>query len=99
MPVVTQTTARSGVRPVAKAFGTSVSAMATRGLGMSAIAQSRSTSACSWGACSGVTTRARMADSAIVSLNHHWAKSMPPAMASTNQAEKPSQMKTTAATT
>ena len=43
MPVVTQTTACCGrTRPVANALGTSVSAIATRGLGMSAIAQSRS---------------------------------------------------------
>ena len=42
MPVVTQTTERSGDRPVANAFGMSVSAIATRGLGMSASAHSRS---------------------------------------------------------
>ena len=40
---MTQTTARFSERPVAKAFGTSVSATAMRGLGMSAIAHSRST--------------------------------------------------------
>lgn len=40
--VVTQTTARSGERPVAKALGFGVSAMPTRGLGMSAKAHSRS---------------------------------------------------------
>ena len=38
MPVVTQTTERSGERPVAKALGTSMSATPTRGLGMSASA-------------------------------------------------------------
>ena len=61
MPVVTQTTERSGERPVAKALGSAVSAIATRGLGMSARAQSRSIMPCSSGACSGVTSRARMA--------------------------------------
>ena len=45
MPVVTHTTARLGERPVANALGMSVSAIATRGFGMSAIAQSRSISA------------------------------------------------------
>ena len=49
-PVVTQSTAWSALRPVAKAFGMSVSAMATRGLGMSASAHSRSTMPCSSGA-------------------------------------------------
>ena len=46
-----------GERPVANALGTSVSAMATFGLGMSASAQRRSTIACSCGASSGVTSR------------------------------------------
>ncbi len=54
-PVVAHTTAELGLRPVAKALGTSVSAMATRGFFMSARAQSRSMTPCSWGACSGVT--------------------------------------------
>ena len=43
MPVVAQTTACFGERPVANALGTSVSAIATFGLGMSASAHSRST--------------------------------------------------------
>ena len=51
-PVVTATAACFGFRPVAKAFGTSVSTTAIRGLGRFAIAQSRSTIACSSGASS-----------------------------------------------
>ena len=42
MPRVAHTTATFGFRPVAKAFGMSVSATATRGFGMSESAQSRS---------------------------------------------------------
>ena len=72
IPVVTQTTALSGERPVAKALGTDVSAIPTRGLGMSAIVQSRSIIACSSGACCGVTSRARMAFIATVSEEYHW---------------------------
>ena len=64
MPVVTQTTEWLGERPVAKALGSGVSAIATRGFGMSAIAQSRSIMPCSSGASSGVTSRAPMARSA-----------------------------------
>jgi hypothetical protein len=60
-PFVAQTTARCGVRPVANALGTSVSAIATVGFGMSDSAHSRSTMPCSCGACSGVTTRPCMA--------------------------------------
>ncbi len=72
MPVVTQTTARSGERPVANALGTGVSATPTRGLGMSASAQSRSIMPCSSGACSGVTSRARIARIATLSELAHW---------------------------
>ena len=72
MPVVTHTTARSGERPVAKALGRSMSEMPTRGLGMSARAQSRSIMPCSSGASSGVTSRARIARMAILSEDHHW---------------------------
>ena len=61
IPVVTQTTDRLGERPVAKALGSAVSAIATRGLGMSAMAQSRSIIPCSSGACSAVTSRAPIA--------------------------------------
>ena len=46
---MTQTTAALGLRPVAKALGMSVVAMATLGLGMSASAHSRSTTPCSCG--------------------------------------------------
>ena len=79
-PVVAQTTARSWLRPVAKAFGMSVSAIATRGLGMSARAHSRSTIACSSGASCGETTRPPMALSATVSEKNHCAQSMPALM-------------------
>ena len=51
-PVVTQTTACFGERPVAKAFGTGVSMIAILGFGRSAIAQRRSTMSCSAGASS-----------------------------------------------
>ena len=76
-PVVTQTTAALGLRPVAKALGMSVVAMATRGLGMSASAHSRSTTPCSSGACSGVTSLACMAYMAILALNQYWQNSTP----------------------
>ena len=72
IPVVTQTTARFGERPVAKALGMSTSEMPTRGFGMSASAQSRSIMPCSSGASSGVTWRARMARMATLSEAHHW---------------------------
>ena len=72
MPVVTQTTERSGERPVANALGTDVSATPTRGLGMSASAQSRSIMPCSSGASSGVTSRARIAFIATLSELYHW---------------------------
>lgn len=52
-PVVAQTRAVFSLRPVANAFGTSLSAMATLGFGMSASAQIRSMVPCSSGACSG----------------------------------------------
>ncbi len=72
IPVVTHTTARSGERPVAKAFGMSIWAIPTRGLGMSARAHSRSIMPCSSGACSGLTSWARIAFMATLSLFHHW---------------------------
>ncbi len=56
-----------GLRPVANAFGMSVGITATRGFGRSASAQSRSTIACSSGACSGETTLAPDVASAILS--------------------------------
>lgn len=77
-PVVAQTSAFFRLRPVAKAFGTSVSATATRGLGMSASAHSRSTAPCSSGACAGVTSRAPMLNAAIRSLNQNCATNSPP---------------------
>ena len=79
-PVVTHTTADLGLRPVANAFGTSVVAIATFGLGMSASAHSRSTTPCSSGACSGVTSLACMAYMAILALNQYWQKRRPTPM-------------------
>ncbi len=70
--MVTQTTARSGERPVANALGTEVSEMPTRGLGMSASVHSRSIMACSSGASSGLTSRARIARIAVLSEVYHW---------------------------
>ena len=78
--MVTQTTAALGLRPVAKAFGMSVCAIATLGLGMSARAHSRSTTPCSSGACSGVTSLACMAYMAILALNQYWQNRTPTAM-------------------
>ena len=65
---MTQSTEFLLLRPVAKAFGIDVGAIATRGLSMSASAHSRSTMPCSAGACWGVTSRAPAAASAILSL-------------------------------
>ena len=79
-PVVTQTTAALGLRPVANALGTSVCAMATRGLGMSANATRRSITPWSSGACSGVTSLACMAYMAILALNQYWANRTPTPM-------------------
>ena len=73
------------LRPVANALGMSVSAIATAGLGMSAMAHSRSTMACSWGACSGVTTRADIENRATRSEKYHWAHAEPPAMSRTKK--------------
>ena len=69
-PWVAQTTATLLLRPVAKAFGIYVGAIATRGLGMLASAQSRSTTWCSRAASGescGPTSRAPDARSAILS--------------------------------
>jgi hypothetical protein len=68
--VVAQTTAVLLLRPVANAFGIRDGAMATLGLGMSASAQIRSTTPCSWAACGpscGVTSWAPAVRSAILS--------------------------------
>ena len=89
MPVVTQTTAALGLRPVAKALGTSLWAMPTLGLGMSASAQRRSTIACSSGASCSETTRACIENSAILSEKKYWANSRPPAMMMTSPYETP----------
>src|SRR3954447_6857513 len=86
MPVVTQTTAFCGLRPVAKAFGRSTSAIATRGFGMSASAQSRSIVPCSSGASSGVTIRPCIAYNAIRSENQYCTNSAPPAMTTASTA-------------
>ena len=64
---MTATTACFWFRPVANAFGTSVSTIATRGFWISAIAASRSTIACSCGASSGLTIFAPDAFSASLS--------------------------------
>ena len=56
IPVVTQTTARFGERPVANALGMSISEIPTRGLGISARAHSRSIMPCSSGISSGLTS-------------------------------------------
>ncbi len=66
-PCVTATTACCGLRPVANAFGTSVSTTATRGFGSPAIAHSRSTMACSSGASCSETIFAPDAASASLS--------------------------------
>ena len=70
IPLVAQTTAWSALRPVANAFGMSVSAIATRGLGMSASAQSLSTMPCrraASGESVGFTSCAPAVASAILS--------------------------------
>ena len=61
MPVVAQTVAFFCERPVAKAFGTCVSATAMRGLGRSAWMQRRSIIACRPGASWGETSLAPIA--------------------------------------
>src|SRR5918999_1729266 len=82
-PLVTQTTACRWLRPVAKALGRSESAIATRGLGMSARAHSRSTIWCSSGACSGDTSRARIEYRAMRSEKKYWKNRNPPAISRT----------------
>ena len=64
---MTQTAACFGERPVANAFGTGVSMIATFGFGRSAIAHRRSTMSCSCGASSRVTTFAPEAARASLS--------------------------------
>ena len=91
-PVVTHTTAFFGLRPVANAFGIRESAIATRGFGMSARAQSRSITPCRSGASSGSTTCAPMAASAILSEKNHWATRKPAAMITTQAQLSPAVM-------
>lgn len=81
---MTQTTALSWLRPVAKAFGTSVSATATRGFGMSDIAQMRSMTPCSSGASCSETTRPCMANRASLSEKKYWTSRKPTAMTRTS---------------
>ena len=88
------TTAALGLRPVANAFGTSVCAMATLGLGMSASAHRRSITPCSCGACSGVTSLACMAYMAILSLNQYWQKRSTAAITRTKTKESPTAIRT-----
>ena len=75
-PVVTATAACFGLRPVAKALGTSVSTIAIFGLGRSASAQSRSTMSCNSGAWSRSTTFAPAAASASLSEVKYWKKAI-----------------------
>jgi hypothetical protein len=79
IPVVAHTTALFFERPIAKAFGTSVSATAIFGLGRSAWMQRRSIIAWRPGACSGETSFAPIARSAILSDRKSCASRNPPA--------------------
>ena len=97
--MVTTTTDLFGDRPVAKAFGASLSAIPTRGLGISAMAHSRSTTACSCGACSGVTSTARIAFMDKVSENHHCPNSSAPLSPRMRIALKPKAYRAAASTT
>ena len=81
-PRVTATAACFGLRPVAKAFGTSVSMSAIRGFGRSAIAQSRSTMSCSCGAWSRSTILAPAAARASLSEVKYWKKASAPTITS-----------------
>ena len=74
---MTATAACFGLRPVANAFGTSESTTAIRGFGRSAMAQSRSTIACSSGASSAETIFAPDAASASLSEVQYWTKASP----------------------
>ena len=74
---MTATAACFGLRPVAKAFGMSVSTIATFGFGRSAIAHRRSTIACSSGCSSGVTIFAPEAARASLSEVKYWKNASP----------------------
>ena len=76
-PCVTATAACFGLRPVANAFGTSVGMTAMRGFGRPAIAQSRSTIACSSGASCCETIFAPDAARASLSEVQYWKTAMP----------------------
>ena len=76
IPVVAQTVADLGERPIANAFGIDVCITATFGLGRSAWMHRRSIIACSSGASCGETSRAPTARSASLSeMNTCAAKS------------------------
>ena len=79
IPVVAHTVAVFGERPTANAFGIGVWAIATRGLGMLAWTHRRSMIAWSCGACSGVTSRAPIEASAILSEVKSWTANRPAA--------------------
>ena len=81
-PVVTATAACFGLRPVAKAFGTSLSITATFGLGRSAIAHSRSIIVCSSGASCSLTTLAPDAARASLSEVKYWKNASPTTISS-----------------
>ena len=78
IPVVAQTVAFFCERPIANAFGTSVSATAIFGLGRSAWMQSRSIIACRPGASSGETSLAPIAASPSLSERKSCASERPP---------------------
>ena len=82
-PVVAQIVAVSCERPSANAFGIRTSAIATRGLGMSATMHNRSMIECRSGASAGETSRAPMAFSAILSEANIWTAKKAAAMTST----------------
>ena len=81
-PVVTATAACFWLRPVAKAFGTSLSMIATRGFCRSASAHSRSIMSCSSGASSRSTIFAPAALSASLSEVKYWKNANPPTITS-----------------
>ena len=99
MPVVAHTVALEGERPTANAFGMSVSATATRGLGRSAWTHSRSIIAWNSGACSGVTSRAPIACSASLSDVKNCASSSATAITPTKIAPAPAASRATMSTT
>ncbi len=78
MPVVAQTVALFWLRPIANAFGTSVSATAMRGFGRSAWMQSFSIIAWRPGASCGETSFAPIADSASLSERNSWPSDSAP---------------------